>query len=167
MLADEQSDPVPGRPERWLTALAMVGVGLLSLIVTITVVSRWLYHAMIPDDVLLVREIMIWVILLPLGAVSVKRMHIAVTIFTDRARPAALRILDKVGTFIGSCFVALLLWAGCKLFLDAWESGEYYDGDINIPMWITQAVYVIALAAFLARLLLILFSRVDQGKGHG
>ena len=164
MVPDQATGPTLSRPERWLTVLAMVGVGLLSLIVTTTIVSRWVYRAVIPDDVMLVREIMIWVIVLPLAAVTCKRMHIAVTIFTDKVAPRTMRTLERVGNTIGLVFVGLLLWGGWTLFVSAWESGEYYDGDMNIPMWITQGVYVVGLAAFFVRLSLSVFSKGPPEK---
>ena len=140
------------RFERSLTVLARLAVALLCLIVTTSVLSRWLYGALIPDDVLLVRELMVAVILLPLAAVTAGRGHIAVTVFSDWAGPRAQFALSLLGHVVGLLFVAALLWAGMRLLTGAWASGEYYDGDLYIPLWLGYAVYVVGLAAFLARL---------------
>lgn len=139
-------------PERWLTVLAMLAVALLCAIVTTSVLSRWLYGALIPDDVLLVRELMVAVILLPLAAVTAARGHISVTVFTDWAGTRSQHALSLLGHVIGLLFVGALLWAGGRLLAGAWASGEYYDGDLYIPLWLGYAVYVVGLAAFLARI---------------
>ncbi len=138
--------------ERAFTALAMLGLVLLCLIVTITVLSRWLYRPLIPDDVLLVRELMVGVILLPLAAVTARGAHISVTVFTNWLRPAPLAWLARLGYAIGLALVGALLWIGQRLFRASWESGDYHDGDIYIPMWIGYCVFMIALAAFAVRL---------------
>ena len=139
-------------PERFLTVLAMLAVALLCLIVTVSVISRWLYGALIPDDVLLVRELMVAVILLPLAAVTAGRGHIAVTVFSSWAGARAQAVLSLLGHGVGLLFIGALLWAGARLLSGAWATGEYYDGDLYIPLWLGYAVYVTGLAAFLARL---------------
>lgn len=138
--------------ERTFTALAMVATGLLCFIVTLTVVSRWVFRPVIPDDVLIVRELMVAVILLPLASVSARHAHIAVTFFTDLASPRTRSRLEKLGYCVGLLFTCALIWAGGRLFISAWSSGEYFDGDLYIPMWIGYATFLVALTAFGLRL---------------
>ncbi len=139
------------KPEQFLTALAMAAIGLLCLIVTITVFSRWLYQSIIPDDVLLVRELMVAVIIFPLAVVTAEKKHIVVTVFTNWMKADSKQKLSAFGHLIGIFFVGFLLWAGTRNLADAIGSGEYYDGDLYIPFWIGYAVYVLGLAAFLIR----------------
>lgn len=141
------------RAEKILTALGMLAIGALCAIITVIMLSRWFFHPFLPDDVLLVKELMVAVILLPLASVTAKRMHIAVTVFTDRASNTARRNFSTFGDAVGLVFVGLLLWAGTRSLLGAFWSGEYYDGDIYIPVWIGYSVYVLGLAAFFLRLL--------------
>jgi len=149
---DQDASPETAGPDRWLTACAVAGALLLCGIVTVTVISRWLYKSVIPDDVLLVRELMVLVILFPLAAVTARRMHISVTIFTERAPGILKSGLDRLGAVAGLVFVGFLLWAGVRMLSQSWSSGDYYDGDLNIPMWLAHGVYVLALGAFFVRL---------------
>lgn len=144
-------------PERVFLALAMFGICALCLTVTVTVLSRTFYKSIIPDDVLIVREFMVATILFPLAAVSANRAHIAVTIFTDWLDGRGKKFLSMFANVIGVAFATCLFFAGFRLFSGAWESGEYYDGDIYIPMWIGYATFLIALIVFLARLVANLF----------
>lgn len=130
----------------------MIGISALCLTVTITVVSRALYRPIIPDEVLIVREIMVAAILFPLAAVTAARAHIAVTIFTDWAPPRVQTALSILAHLVGIIFATWLFIAGWRLLAGAWTSGEYYDGDIYVPMWIGYASFVLAIGVFLVRL---------------
>jgi len=138
-------------PETMLLNLAVVAVGSLCLIITVTILSRWVYRSIIPDDVLLVGEMMVAVILLPLAAVSAQKKHIIVTVFTNWITTGSKRKLSALGHLAGFLFVGLLLGAGAQNLMDAVSSGEYYDGDLYIPLWIGYSVYLLGLSAFLVR----------------
>ncbi len=154
-------------PERALLFLAMVGIAMLCAIVTITVVSRAIYRPLIPDDVLLVREVMVATILLPLAIVTTGRAHIAVTIFTNWMSDAARRWLSALGHLIGTAFAAVLCYAGWWLLKDAWRTAEYFDGDIYLPTWIGYATFVLAMLLFLIRLILMLVADLRSLRRAG
>jgi len=139
------------RPETVFLNLSMVAVGSLCFIITVTILSRWVYRSIIPDDVLLVGEMMVAVIILPLAAVSAQKKHIIVTVFTNWITAGSKRKLSALGHLVGILFVSLLLGAGVQSFMDAVGSGEYYDGDLYIPLWIGYTVYILGLSAFLIR----------------
>lgn len=164
---DEASDD---NKETWLERVllfsAMGGILLLCVIVTLTVISRTIYKPIIPDDVLIVREIMVAAILLPLAAVTAHRSHIAVTVFTEGLSAYFKSALNALGHLIGILFVSQLFYAGLRLFVGAWVSGEYFDGDIYIPMWIGYATFVCALGAFLARLIVMFVVDVRSCRQH-
>lgn len=143
-------------PERRFGDLANLGLALLCLVVSITVVSRWLWRGVIPDDVLWVQELMVVVVLAPLGLVTAAREHIAVTIFTERAEERSKRYLACLGHLVGLIFVGFLTWAAWRLFADAWASGEYYEGELRVPHWIGYGLFFAGLSAFALRLLAML-----------
>lgn len=151
---DDLPANTPTRPERLLSALAAVGSALLCVIVTTTVVVRALGFVLIPDDVLLVQELMVAVILLPLAAVTVRRQHIAVTVFTKRVPFRGKALLALLAHVIGFVFAGALLWVGITSLVSAVGSGEYYDGELYLPTWIGWAVFTLGSGAFLLRLLL-------------
>ena len=162
---DEGDNSTGTWPERALLFLAMVGIGLLCAIVTITVVSRTIYRPIIPDDVLLVREVMVAAILLPLAVVTAGRAHISVTIFTNWTSARTKIWLSLLGHLVGTAFASLLLFAGWRLLVDAWLAGEYFDGDIYLPSWIGYATFVLALLLFVLRLLAMLWADVRDLRG--
>ncbi|TAK51562.1 MAG: TRAP transporter small permease [Gammaproteobacteria bacterium] len=163
-------DPVShSRAEGLLLLLAALAIAVLCAIVTLTVVSRWFDWLLIPDEVLLVRELMVAVILLPLAAVTARRLHIAVTLFTGRIAGRCRRQLARLGGAVGLLFVGLLLWAGIRNLAGAVATGEYHDGEMQLPVFVAQAVYVLGLGACCLRLVVQLVrpeaDRDDPGPG--
>jgi TRAP-type C4-dicarboxylate transport system permease small subunit len=163
-------DPVShSRAEGLLLLLAALAIAVLCAIVTLTVVSRWFDWLLSPDEVLLVRELMVAVILLPLAAVTARRLHIAVTLFTGRIAGRCRRQLARLGGAVGLLFVGLLLWAGIRNLAGAVATGEYHDGEMQLPVFVAQAVYVLGLGACCLRLVVQLVrpeaDRDDPGPG--
>lgn len=149
-------DDLPPRPvtaaERLLLGLAIVALAVVCFVVTYTVVARALNWPLIPDDVQIVRQLMVAVIIFPMAAVTATRMHIVVTIFSNWMSPKTKTGLVAFGDLVGLLFVSVLLLGAVRLFLDSYASGEYYDGDVDIPYWIGHLAFAIAMAALWLRM---------------
>ena len=149
-------DDLPPRPltaaERLLLVLGIVALGIVCVVVTYTVIARVVGAPLVPDDVQIVRQVMIAVIIFPMAAVSALRMHIVVTIFSNWMSLRAKVRLAAFGDIVGLLLVTILLAGAIRLFLDSFESGEYYDGDIRIQYWMAHLAYAVALAALWLRM---------------
>lgn len=152
-MTDATAPAEPSWPERVFGVTAMIGIALIAVLVTTNVVSRWLGRSIVPDDILLVQELMVAVILLPLGLVTAARAHIAVSVFADRLPVLLRRCLTLTGHGVGLVFAGVLLWAGSRDLVHAWTRGGYYEGVLHIPMWLGKLVFVCAMAVFTLRLL--------------
>ncbi|MEC7256654.1 MAG: hypothetical protein VXW58_02445, partial [Pseudomonadota bacterium] len=74
MSTPDPAPPIaPTRAERALAGVAIVGLFAMAALITLNVVSRWIGRAIVPDDIQLVKELMVLVILLPLGVVTAAR----------------------------------------------------------------------------------------------
>ena len=147
----------PTRAERVLTWLAITAFFTMAIIVTTNVISRWIGRAIIPDDIMLVKELMVLVILLPIGLVTALRQHISVDLFTEwlpRKGKICLALLEHC---VGLLFVGLLTWAAWKGAVQAWQTQDYYAGVLDIPMWIGHFTFLFGVALFLIRLILMVF----------
>lgn len=150
---------LPGRHtllERAGVKAAGLALVALCLIVTVNVLSRWFWHALIPDDILLVSELMLVVILGPLALVTAEREHIAVTVFTARAGQGARRLMACLGHLAGLLFFGFLLVAFWKLLEKSWRTGEFYDGLLGLPQWPGLALATAGVAGILLRLAFLL-----------
>lgn len=165
----EIDEPAPaGRwpVERGLGSLARVALALLCAVVTVSVITRALWQNIVPDDVLLVSELMVAVILAPLALVTARDEHISVSVFTRRAGAGARRLLAVLGHIAGICFFAVLAWAYFTMFSDSWQTGEYYEGILGIPHWGSQLFAALAVSVVVARLALMLFRDLFRATGR-
>lgn len=139
--------------ERFLCRLAAIAIAALCILITLTIVFRLFGFRAIPDDMLLVQELMVGVILLPLALVTALREHLAVTFFTERLGGRYHMTLDLLANVVGIFFGAALTWAGAHSLLAAFSSMEYYEGEFYIRTWVGWAVFTSGSCAFLYRLL--------------
>ncbi len=145
-----------GTLERALSSVAALCVVGLCLVITGTVLSRWLLGWGIPDDVTIVKELMIGAIVLPLAYVTSSRSHIAVEVLYDRlGRRTQLRLL-AFGTAFGFFTLLPLLYAAWNAFLYAWESENYFFGDLELPEWPGKMAFFVGLFFFIFRLSLLM-----------
>lgn len=153
---DGPAPGTPSRPERMLSALASMALAAMGVLVALVVLSRVLGVTLVPDSVLLVRELMVLVILLPLATITVLREHIAVTVFTSAFGPRVQRLLAVLGHLVGLVFASALFMAGMRLLSRSYASGEYYYGVLNIPQWVGHGLFVLGVGVFGIRLLVML-----------
>jgi len=149
-----------GRVERLFLGLSMAGIAALGVLVASTVVGRALFGMSIPDDVVIIQELMVAVIILPLAYVAADRGHIEVTIFTDRLPRRGRMALDVLGSAIGLVLFGFLAFAGWDGLAYAVTEGSYYDGEFFLPEWPGKLVYFAGLAVFALRLAALLVADV-------
>lgn len=158
-LSHSELAPVhPSWPERALAWLGMAAVGLLCVLVAVGVISRLVGRPLIPDNVLLVQEMMVAVILFPLALVTAQREHIAVTVFTRHAGKRMQHALSVLGHLVGLLFAGTLLWASVRLLRRSLATAEYYYGVLDIPVWVGHAVFAVGAGAFVLRLVAMLLT---------
>jgi len=138
--------------ERAFLYLSMASVAALGLLVASVVAGRALLGLSIPDDVVLVQELMILAIMLPLAYVTGRGGHIRVTIFLRRLSRRALAGLDLFGNLIGLALIGALAAAAWGGLTYSVATGAYYDGDLYLPEWPGKAAYFAGLTLFFLRL---------------
>lgn len=166
--ADNALAPAPVTMiERAFTYVAAAGLFAMAAIVSVNVVTRWVSRALVPDDVQIIQELMVIVILLPLCWVTAQRGHIAVDVLTALMPVRARRRLAVVDHAAGLLFVGILLYAAWAGLAKAWQTQDYYDGVLDIPMWIGHAAFVFGLSGFLLRLVAMLLRDIGTAFGRG
>lgn len=156
-----------GTVERTLSGVAALCVVGLCAVITGTVLCRWLFGWGIPDDVTLVRELMIGAIILPLAFVTSNRGHIAVEVIYDRLGRRAQLILLAFGTAFGFITLLPLVYAAWHEFAYALESENYYFGDLELPEWPGKLAFFVGLFFFVLRLSLQTASDLRAVWQHG
>ncbi|KAA3621265.1 MAG: TRAP transporter small permease [Proteobacteria bacterium] len=161
---DFEPNASAGEPpaERGFTLLGKLALLALCVIVTASVVSRAVWQNVVPDDILLVSELMLIVILAPLPLVTSMREHIAVTVFTERMPARSKHLLGIFGHVIGVAFFCFLAAGFAAMLEDSWRTGEYYEGDLRIPHWLGHGFALLATALVVLRLLVLVIRDIRK-----
>ena len=127
----------------------------LGLMITLTVVSRNLFGWGIPDDVVIVRELMVGAVFLPLAYVTAGYSHITINfLFKRLSERAKLRMLD-IGSLISLLILLPLAVSAWQGFFHAASSGAYFFGDLELPEWPGRFAFFAGAALFIIRLSII------------
>ncbi len=147
-----------GTLERALSGVAALCVIGLCAVITGTVLSRGLLGWSIPDDVIIVRELMIGAIMLPLAYVTSSRSHIAVEVLYNHLGRRTQLCLMAFGTSFGFVTLLPLLYAAWNALLYAVEAETYFFGDLELPEWPGKLAFFVGLFFFIFRLSLLMAS---------
>ena len=148
--------------ERTLLDLAVLALIALGLVIFANVAMRAFWGTSVPDAIILVRELMVAAILLPMAAATAARSHVAVTFLSDRMPVRVRSRLIVLGHVIGLLALIPLIYASWRVTGQAWRSGEFYYGDLNLPRWPGIALFLIGLALMWVRLAILLVGDVAQ-----
>lgn len=141
--------------ERGALMLAGLCIVALGLMITLTVVSRNLFGWGIPDDVVIVRELMVGAVFLPLAYVTAGYSHITINFLFKRLSKNAKLWMLSLGSLISLLILlplAVSAWLG---FFHAASSGAYFFGDLELPEWPGRFAFFTGAALFITRLSII------------
>lgn len=146
----DRVDPPIAAPRRDWTAtlaacLALVGgllISLAAVMVTVSVVGRWLFNAPVPADYELVEVAVGVAVFAFLGQTQIRNGHIAVDTFTLSLPPRVNDVIDGVWTLVLAAFLAFFTWGLFSGGLDARDNGATL---IQLP-WPIWPVYLVCAA---------------------
>jgi TRAP-type C4-dicarboxylate transport system permease small subunit len=133
--------------------VAVVAILAMMLLVTVSVIGRYILSLPIPGDLVMSEFLMVFVAFLPLSAVQASREHVFVTIFTDWMKNNTKVLLEEIGVVIGLIIFTILALATFTDFWHAWTFGTYTEGEIEFPEAPPRFVVFLGLALFALRLL--------------
>lgn len=133
--------------------LAVVCILGLCAIITVSVLLRTFASSGIPDEVVIAGEMMIGALVLPLAFVAANRGFISVEIFTQRLGPKIQHLLNVLTAIVGIVAVAPITYAGFLSMVDAFESGAYFFGLLELPKWPGQTMFFAGYFLFFIRLI--------------
>jgi TRAP-type C4-dicarboxylate transport system permease small subunit len=133
------------RLARWFAVLGGLCAGAVALMVVVSIAGRALWAKPIQGDIELTQFGIALCISLCLPWAQVQRANILVDFFTQKAGPAVLRGLDRIGAVLLALMVALLAWrtaVGAQAVREAHEATMILD----LPMWWAYALLAPGLA---------------------
>lgn len=141
--------------ERGALLVAGLCIVTLGLMITLTVVSRNLFGWGIPDDVVIVRELMVGAVFLPLAYVTAGYSHITINFLFKRLGTHAKLWLLAIGSLISLLILLPLAVSAWQGFFHAASSGAYFFGDLELPEWPGRFAFFAGAALFIIRLSII------------
>lgn len=146
--------------ERAATITACGFLLLIGLLIIISTVGRTFFNQSFPDDVIVTGLVMVGVVVLPMAYVQAHRMHITITIISNRLPESVQRWLVLMGDILALLFFGVL---GVSVAIALPEEfGFHYGGILDVPVWPMKAVYAFAMILFTGRLLLCVIA--DMGN---
>ncbi|MCD9149698.1 TRAP transporter small permease [Pseudophaeobacter flagellatus] len=142
------------RIEKLCIDVATAAIILLALMIFADVIALNLFHASVPDAVIIVRELMVLAIIMPLAAATTQRAHIAVEFLTNMLPPRLVDCFVVFGTFFGVFALTPLIYAGGKELMHQINTGSAFYGDLNLPQWPGRLAFVTGIALCWLRLLM-------------
>jgi TRAP-type C4-dicarboxylate transport system permease small subunit len=147
--------------ERGLRALegafllcSVFAIFLLMTLICVSVLGRNLFASPVPDDIILAENLMPFIVCLPLAFVTARRGHIEVEIFTSWMPNGALNALSAFANLIGMLIFLAIAWCAWQGVLKDLATQQYYEGILQLPIWMTKLVFVLGVAVFSLRLAL-------------
>lgn len=155
----------------WASAIAVVILGTL---VIVSITGRVLIGRIVPDDNVLVGELMVAIVALAWATVIATRGNISVEVFTNRVGQRGRRLIDAFGSLIGLAMVLPLTWASWLMLDNALTRGTYHDGLLHVPQWPGRLLFFYAFLMMSCRLVLLIIDdlsaflgpRPERGSGN-
>lgn len=142
--------------ERGLLIVAIISILAICAIIFFGVITRAVFNWSLPDAEIIVRDLMIASIILPLAYVTAERAHIAVDVFVNLMPPAARPWCNLLGSLVGFLVLLPIAYGGWQGFHTAWNDGNYYYGEFDLPEWPGKFAFFIGYVVFVLRLLTLL-----------
>jgi len=143
--------------ESVLDTLGAIAVVLLCVLITASIATRELLGFGIPDNLIMVRELMVPAILFPLSAATTRRAHVSIEVIANFFPDSLNRWIAVLAAICGLIIVMTLLWASWVQLEKTWANGSHYGGDFLMPKWPSRAACVFAFFLMSLRLFQILW----------
>lgn len=143
--AEFEDAPATSVRQRWFerlaAALAVIGGALITfaaLLVTVSVLGRWLLRQPVPADYELVEVCVGVAVFAFLAYTQARSGHIAVDTFTLKVPPRINAVIDGIWDFVLAGFLGFFSWG---LFTGGMNARAYGETLIQLP-WPIWPVYV-------------------------
>jgi len=138
--------------ENALLAVAGACIIAMGLLITATVLLRSVAGWGIPDDVVIIRELMIGAIILPCAAVSAARLHIAIEFLYQRFNRETQVWLLAFSSLFALLTLLPIVYAAWRELAHVVGAGSYFFGDLSLPKWPGRLAFFVGIAVFAARM---------------
>jgi TRAP-type C4-dicarboxylate transport system permease small subunit len=132
----------------WIERIAAIMLGLVTVIIFISAIGRYLFNSPLPDAFDISRLTLAVAIVWGLASVAYRGSHIKVDLLAQIVRPKVRRWLDVVAWLVLLIFTAGLVWKIGERVMSQYPGGEA-TMDLRLPHWPFLGAIVLGLVAAL------------------
>lgn len=119
---------------QWCSWVAVVALGLITLVVAFDVILRAAFNKPVPASIEIVSIVLLSVFFAPLAASELRNEHIRVDVLVGKLTPSIQQIIITNGYFLSLGIVVLIAW---QFFAQAeiLRYGQNVTGFLHLPLW--------------------------------
>lgn len=138
----------------------------ISLMVTVDVIARYVFLAPISGVLEIERLMMPYVCFCAFAYAFVQKVHVRVSLVTDRLPPRVRRIIEIIADLIGIAGCGIITYGAWIYFLESLGIKEIMasGGDFWIPLWLGKMGFPIGITLF-SFVLVLKLARAAKNKG--
>jgi len=141
--------PAPrGNVALWIERIAAIMLGLVTVIIFISAIGRYLFNSPLPDAFDISRLTLAVAIVWGLASVAYRGSHIKVDLLAQAVRPSVRRWLDVAAWLVLLIFTGALVWKIGERVMSQFPGGEV-TMDLRLPHWPFLGAIVLGLIAAL------------------
>ena len=145
------------RIEKILLGAAGVCVIAMGMLITMTVLLRSLAGWGVPDDVVIVKELMVGAIVLPLAAVSSARAHIAIEFLYKHLPGKTQAWLLAFSSAFALISLVPIAYAAWRELAHVIAIDSYFFGELSLPKWPGRFAFFVGIGFFALRMAVLFF----------
>ena len=154
-----------GRVEKLFLDLGALAIILFCVYICTGIILRTFFSSQVPDEVVVVGELMVAALILPLGFVAADRGFIAVELLTNRLPTSFQKWLNVLAVSVGLLATMPIAYAAFHAAEVALTSGNYFFGLLSLPEWPGRLAFFLGYLVFVLRLLDLLIHDLLVGFG--
>lgn len=154
-----------GHAEKLLLDLGSVAIIVFCIYICTGIILRTFFASQVPDEVVIVGELMVAALILPLGYVAADRGFIAVELLTNMMPEGIQKWLNVLAVSVGLLATMPIAFAAYHAAHTALTSGNYFFGLLSLPEWPGRVAFFCGYLIFVLRLLDLLIHDLLVGFG--
>jgi TRAP-type C4-dicarboxylate transport system permease small subunit len=153
-----------GRLHGLATLVASLAITAIGLYVFANVLLRNTIGVAMPDEAIIVAELMIFALALPLGAVAATNAFVAVDLIAEHLPRMVQWVLAVVSTLFALVIVAIVTWSAFGFTTKSIREQSYFFGLLDLPEWPGQLAFTVGYALLLIQLAVNLVRIIRKGN---
>ncbi len=126
---------------------------VVTLLVTLDVVLRYIFGASIPAAMEFTQVLLVLIVYLALGKAQEAKQHIRVEFLIERLSAEKRRYWEIVIHLFALLFTVIVFWESVLLFMDSVSVREYYGGAVRVPIYPGRGAILVGCALMIYELI--------------